>query len=56
MIHHLARMRELTDLKRTGDTVDALLADHALLHLEADLRWMDLTAARLGALAREVTR
>ena len=53
---HLARMRELTDLKRTGDTVDALLADHALFHLEADLRWIDLTAARLGALAGEVTR
>ena len=53
---HLQRMRELTELKRTGDTVDALLADHALFHLEADLRWIDLTAARLGALAREVAR
>jgi len=34
--------------------VDALLADHGLFHLEADLRWIDLTAARLDALATEV--
>ena len=53
---HLQRMRELTEVKRTGSgtTVDALLADHALFHLEADLRWIDLTSARLGALAEEV--
>ena len=44
-------MRELTELKRSGDLVDALLADHGLFHLEADLRWIDLTAARLDALA-----
>ena len=48
---HLQRMRELTELKRTGDLVDALLADHGLFHLEADLRWIDLTAARLDELA-----
>ena len=51
---HLQRMRELTELKRTGGMVDALLADHGLFHLEADLRWIDLTAARLDTLAREV--
>ena len=51
---HLQRMRELTEVKRTGSLVDALLADHGLFHLEADLRWVDLTSARLGALAREV--
>ena len=45
-------MRELTEVKRTGGLVDALLADHGLFHLEADLRWIDLTAARLDALAR----
>ena len=32
--------------------VDALLADHGLFHLEADLRWIDLTASRLDALAK----
>jgi DNA-binding PadR family transcriptional regulator len=51
---HLRRMRELTELKQKGKLVDALLADHGLFHLEADLRWIDLTAARLSALAEEV--
>jgi DNA-binding PadR family transcriptional regulator len=51
---HLQRMRELTERKRTGGIVDALLADHALFHLEADLRWIDLTTARLDALAKVV--
>jgi DNA-binding PadR family transcriptional regulator len=51
---HLRRMRELTELKQGGNLVDALLADHGLFHLEADLRWIDLTAARLAPLAREV--
>jgi DNA-binding PadR family transcriptional regulator len=51
---HLRRMRELTELKQEGALVDALLADHGLFHLEADLRWIDLTAARLAALAEEV--
>ncbi|MFF2080029.1 PadR family transcriptional regulator [Kitasatospora sp. NPDC058162] len=51
---HLRRMRELTELRRNGALVDALLADHGLFHLEADLRWIDLTAARLDALAAEV--
>jgi DNA-binding PadR family transcriptional regulator len=51
---HLQRMRELTELKRTGGLIDALLADHGLFHLEADLRWIDLTAARLDALAQVV--
>lgn len=53
---HLSRMRELTQLKQNGSLVDALLADHGLFHLEADLRWIDLTAARLDALAGQVRR
>jgi DNA-binding PadR family transcriptional regulator len=51
---HLQRMRELTELKQRGNLVDALLADHGLFHLEADLRWIDLTSARLAPLAEEV--
>jgi hypothetical protein len=51
---HLQRMRELTELKRTGELVDGLLADHGLFHLEADLRWIDMTAARLGPLSEAV--
>ena len=51
---HLRRMRELTAMKRSGNVVDRLLADHGLFHLEADLRWIDLTSARLQALAETV--
>ncbi|MGH3683390.1 MAG: PadR family transcriptional regulator [Natronosporangium sp.] len=51
---HLQRMRELTEIRRSGGLVDALLADHGLFHLEADLRWIDTTAARLDALAEAV--
>jgi DNA-binding PadR family transcriptional regulator len=51
---HLQRMRELTELKQRGNLVDALLADHGLSHLEADLRWIDITSARLAPLAAEV--
>ena len=53
---HLRRMRELTEVRRGGSLVDVLLADHALFHLEADLRWIDVTASRLDALAEEVRR
>ena len=53
---HLQRMRELTELRRKGSVVDALLADHAMFHLEADLRWIDLAEARLGALAEAVNQ
>jgi len=51
---HLRRMRELTEAKRTGPLMDTLLADYGLFHLEADLRWIDTTAARLGELANLV--
>lgn len=51
---HLERMRELTEIRRSGGLVDALLADHGLFHLEADLRWIDTTTARLDALAAAV--
>lgn len=51
---HMRRMRELTEIKRSGGLVDALLADHGLFHLESDLRWIDLTTARLDALSEEV--
>jgi hypothetical protein len=47
-------MRELTERRRSADLVDALLADHGLFHLEADLRWIDVTAARLDELRNEV--
>ncbi len=52
---HLARMRELTTVRRSASTPIALLADYALFHLEADLRWLDLTAARVDDLRRNVS-
>ena len=51
---HLQRMRDLTEVRRSGSLVDTLLADHGLFHLEADLRWIDTTSARLDALAEAV--
>ncbi|MEV6124096.1 PadR family transcriptional regulator [Streptomyces sp. NPDC052077] len=53
---HMARMRELTALKTTPDTdlTTVLSADYALNHLDADLRWMTTTAARLTTLTTEV--
>ena len=47
---HLEAMREFTRRKRHGDLADQLICDHVLFHLEADLRWLELTAARLDAL------
>ncbi|MGW8955060.1 PadR family transcriptional regulator [Streptomyces sp. NPDC055709] len=52
---HLRLMRALTNRKRGGDLADQLICDHALFHLEADLRWLELTAARLDQLAKELT-
>jgi DNA-binding PadR family transcriptional regulator len=51
---HLERMRQLTAQRRTGGLAETLVADYALFHLEADLRWIDLTAARLDQLAEEI--
>lgn len=54
-VEHMARMRELTRSKLGAELMDVLLYDHALFHIEADLRWIDLTAARLAELKSEVT-
>lgn len=51
---HLQRMRELTRERREGELPQALLADFTLFHLEADLRWLDLTAARLRQLEASI--
>jgi DNA-binding PadR family transcriptional regulator len=53
-VEHLRLMRELTRRKTDGDLADQLICDHALFHLEADLRWLELTAARLDQLAARV--
>ena len=51
---HLDRMRQLTKLKIAADTAHVLLYDYAIYHIEADLRWMDLTSARLNELRKEL--
>lgn len=47
---HMEQMRHLTRLKRDADLMHVLIYDHALFHIEADLRWIDMTGARLTAL------
>jgi DNA-binding PadR family transcriptional regulator len=51
---HIERMRELTAMRREGDLATSLQADYAMFHLEADLRWIDMTTARLGTLTKEI--
>lgn len=53
---HMTRMRELTALKTDARATvsDVISADYALAHLDADLRWMELTTQRLDALRQEV--
>ena len=53
---HLARMRELTAMRKSGPLSRTLLADFGLFHLEADLRWIEMTAARLDQLRSEIVR
>ncbi|MGC0331960.1 DNA-binding PadR family transcriptional regulator [Streptomyces sp. SAI-170] len=53
---HMARMRDLTAVKTApgADLSTVLSADYALTHLDADLRWMTTTGARLASLTAEV--
>lgn len=53
---HLARMRELTKTKAAASLLNRLAIDHALFQIEADLRWIDLTSARLTDIRKEVRR
>lgn len=52
---HLAVMRELTARKRGAGLTTTLACDFSLFHLEADLRWLEHTAARLTRLAQELS-
>jgi hypothetical protein len=55
-LSHLDRMRELTEMRKAGPLSRSLLADYGLFHLEADLRWIDVTTARLDQLRKEIVR
>jgi DNA-binding PadR family transcriptional regulator len=54
---HMSRMRELTSGKfEPGASVgDMAAADYAIGHLEADLRWLQTTLARVADLQKELT-
>jgi DNA-binding PadR family transcriptional regulator len=49
---HLRRMRELNSLGPGADPAARLARDHLVLHLDADLRWLDLAVARVTATNR----
>ena len=53
---HMARLRELTALKTDPRSTlgDVVAADFAIVHLDADLRWVANTLARVADLHREV--
>jgi DNA-binding PadR family transcriptional regulator len=52
---HLATMKALTAARRAATSdKDAVLLDYQMFHIEADLRWLDHTEARLANLAEEV--
>ena len=53
---HLVAMRSLTAMKQGADLDRVLGLDFALFHLEADLRWLEHTAARLDRLGKELSR
>lgn len=52
---HMQQMRALTKAKQQADLLHVLLYDHALFHIEADLRWIEMTSARLDAMKAELT-
>jgi DNA-binding PadR family transcriptional regulator len=53
---HMERLRELTAVKSdpTSTLGDVVAADFAILHLDADLRWVANTLERVADLHREV--
>ena len=51
---HLRPCASSPGASRAATSPTSSICDHALFHLEADLRWLELTAARLDALRGEV--
>jgi DNA-binding PadR family transcriptional regulator len=51
---HVDEMRRLTREKEHVDLAGVVRADFTLLHLDADVRWIDLTLSRLARLGREL--
>jgi len=44
---HLTRLRELADIRRSGEITQRLAADYETAHLKADLTWIETAGARL---------
>ena len=51
---HIDRMRQLTKQRRNSDLATTLLIDHAIYHIEADLRWIEMTSSRLTKLKEKL--
>ncbi|HXR49767.1 MAG TPA: PadR family transcriptional regulator, partial [Verrucomicrobiae bacterium] len=51
---HIQRMRSLTRARRDVPLATKLLIDHAIFHIEADLRWIELTSSRLTQLKEDL--
>lgn len=49
---HVARMREVLRAPGKADVITSMSADFEVAHLEADLAWMERTAARLAEAAQ----
>jgi len=50
---HLERMRELQVLRRGAKGPDLLAVTYEITHLDADLRWIEQSGARLASMANE---
>ncbi|OGO11265.1 MAG: PadR family transcriptional regulator [Chloroflexi bacterium RBG_13_66_10] len=50
-LHDLTEQRDQADPKR--ELAQILLLDQAIMHLEADLRWLEVIEARLNEVARQ---
>jgi DNA-binding PadR family transcriptional regulator len=49
-VQHLARMRELTEQRKTATAAAQLAITYELVHLDADLRWIQEAGTRLEEL------
>lgn len=52
---YLTRMREVTAARHDDDVVSRLAGDYEIAHLEADLKWIEVAAARLKDVATQVS-
>jgi DNA-binding PadR family transcriptional regulator len=51
---HLVRMRELTGLRKDADADGVLAISYELVHLDADLRWIEESGERLNKVRGDI--